>query len=127
MRRRAFLSLLGSLPACGWMTALAQPGPKLVAVLMQGGAYRVGFDGLRHALEAEAPVHSIRLVLKEGGGGINALKAAAAEFERSGADLLLTFATTVSLAAKEATQRIRIVFIAGSDPVKFGLVDGISK
>ncbi|HKG86384.1 MAG TPA: ABC transporter substrate binding protein, partial [Beijerinckiaceae bacterium] len=34
---------------------------------------------------------------------------------------------TVSLAAKEATQRIPIVFIAGSDPVKYGLVESISK
>ena len=107
MRRRSFLRLLGAVTASRSVAALAQPGPKLVAVLMQGGAYRVGFDGLGHVLEAEAPVNSIRLVLKEGGGA-NGLKAAAAEFERSGADLLVTFATTVSLAAKEATQPIPI-------------------
>ena len=127
MRRRSFLRLLGAVTASRSVAALAQPGPKLVAVLMQGGAYRVGFDGLRRALEVEAPVNSIRLVLKEGGGDIDALKIAAAEFERSGGDLLVTFASTVSLAAKEATERIPIVFIAGSDPVKYGLVDGISK
>jgi len=94
---------------------------------MQGGAYRVGFDGLKQIVEAETAAKSIRLVLKEGDGDMNALKNAAAEFEKSGADLLVTFATTVSLAAKDATQRVPIVFIAGSDPVKYGLVESISK
>jgi len=57
---------------------------------MQGGAYRVGFDGLKQIVEAETAAKSIRLVLKEGDGDMNALKTAAAEFEKSGADLLVT-------------------------------------
>jgi putative tryptophan/tyrosine transport system substrate-binding protein len=127
MRRRSFLRLLAGLTAPASLAALAQPGAKLVAVLMHGGVYRVGFDGLKQTLEAETAANSIRLVLKEGDGDMNALKTAAAEFEKSGADLLVTFATTVSLAAKDATQRVPIVFIAGSDPVKYGLVESISK
>src|SRR5215203_7046777 len=101
MRRRSFLGLLGAVTGSASLAALAQSGPKLVAVLMQGGAYRVGFDGLKQIVEAETAAKSIRLVLKEGDGDMNALKNAAAEFEKSGADLLVTFATTVSLAAKE--------------------------
>ena len=110
----------------GSVTAFAQQRPKLVPVLMQGGAYRVGFDGLKQALETEAPAKSIRLVLREGGGDIDLLTAAAKEFEEAGADLLVTFATTVSLAAKAATEKVPIVFVAGSDPVKYGLVQSIS-
>jgi putative tryptophan/tyrosine transport system substrate-binding protein len=127
MRRRSFLGLLGAVTGSASLDALAQSGPKLVAVLMQGGAYRVGFDGLKQALEADISANSIRLALKEGGGDMNTLRGAAAEFEKGGADVLVTFATTVSLAAKEATQQVPIVFIAGSDPVKYGLVESISK
>ena len=47
MRRREFLGLLGAVTGSASSDALAQSGPKLVAVLMQGGAYRVGE---RHAL-----------------------------------------------------------------------------
>ena len=127
MRRRSFLGLLGAVTGSASLDALAQPGPKLVAVLMQGGAYRVGFDGLKQALEGDISANSIRLALKEGGGDMNTLRGASAEFEKGGADVLVTFATTVSLAAKEATQQVPIVFIAGSDPVKYGLVESISK
>ena len=67
MRRRSFLRLLGGLAPAS-LAALAQSGPKLVAVLMQGGAYRVGFDGLKQTVEAETAAKSIRLVLKEGDG-----------------------------------------------------------
>ena len=85
MRRRSFLRLLGGFTAPASLAALTQPGPKLVAVLMHGGAYRVGFDGLKQTVEAETSVNSIRLVLQEGDGDMNAFKNAAAEFEKSGA------------------------------------------
>ena len=116
MRRRTFFRLLGGFAVTGWIPALAEQRPKVVAVLLQGGAYRVGLDGLRQVLETDAPRGSIRLLVKESGGDRDAVKTAAAEFEKGGADLLVTFSTTVSIAAKEATQRIPIVFVAGSDP-----------
>ena len=71
-------------------------------------------DGLRQVLETDAPRGSIRLLVKESGGDRDAVKTAAAEFEKGGADLLVTFSTTVSIAAKEATQRIPIVFVAAA-------------
>ncbi len=51
MNRRTFFRVLGAFPAAGWIPALAQQRPKVVGVLLQGGAYRVGLDGLRQVLE----------------------------------------------------------------------------
>src|SRR4051794_6712945 len=126
MRRREVLGVLGAATALSGSAALAQQRPKIVAALLQGGAYRVGFDGLKQVLETEAPRDSIRLLVREGGGNIETVKSAARDFEQGGVDLLVTFATTVSLAAKEVTQRVPIVFVAGSDPVKYGLIQSIS-
>jgi hypothetical protein len=100
MRRRTFFRLLGAVAATGCIPALAEQRPKVVAVLLQGGAYRVGLDGLRQVLETDAPRGSIRLVVKESGGDRNAVKMAATEFEKGGADLLVTFSTTLSIAAR---------------------------
>ena len=61
-------------------------------------------------------------LVSESGGDRDAIKKAAAEFEKDGADLLVTFSTTVSIAAKEVTQQIPIVFVAGSDPVEYRLI-----
>ena len=126
MNRRTFFRVLGAFPAAGWIPALAQQRPKVVGVLLQGGAYRVGLDGLRQVLETDAPRDSIRLLVRESGGDRDAIKKAAAELEKDGADLLVTFSTTVSIAAKEVTQRIPIVFVAGSDPVEYRLIQSIS-
>src|SRR3954463_12284554 len=126
MRRRTFFHLFGAFAAAGWIPALAEQRPKVVAVLLQGGAYRVGLDGLRQVLETDAPRDSIRLLVMESGGDRDAIKKAAAAFEKGGADLLVTFSTTVSIAAKEVTQRIPIVFVAGSDPMEYRVVQSIS-
>ena len=56
MRRRTFFRVLGAFAAAGWTPALAEQRPKVVAVLLQGGAYRVGLDGLRQVLETEGEV-----------------------------------------------------------------------
>src|SRR3954469_18375008 len=101
MKRRSFLGLLGAATACGGVASLAQQRPKVVAVLLQGGAYRVGLDGLRQVLETDTPRDSIRLLVRESGAHRHPIKKAAAEFEKGGADLLVTFSTTVSIAAKE--------------------------
>src|SRR4051794_31038136 len=47
-------------------------------------------------------------------------------FRTSGGQINDCFATTVSLAAKEVTRRVPIVFVAGSDPVKYGVIQSIS-
>src|SRR5204863_7581749 len=42
-------------------------------------------------------------------------------------DLLFTITTSVSVAAKKATRDIPIVFYAGNDPVRLGLVESFAK
>src|SRR4051794_16084945 len=67
---------------------------------------RWAFDGKLEDLsdlETDAPRDLIRLLVRESGGDRDTIKKAAAAFEKGGADLLVTFSTTVSIAAKEAT------------------------
>src|SRR4051794_41967895 len=105
MRRRAFFLLLGALTAPGWIPALAERRPKVVAVLLQGGAYRVGLDGLRQVLETDAPRDSIRLLGRESGGDRDAIKKAAAEIEKGGGEPFVTLLTTDYNKAKKTTRR----------------------
>jgi len=60
-------------------------------------------------------------------GGREQLRELAAELVRSGVDLILTESTPASLAAKEATATIPIVFVVGADPVARGLVTSLAR
>jgi hypothetical protein len=93
VKRREVIALVGAATALGGTAVFAQKRPKIVAALLQGGAYRVGFDGLKQVLETEAPRDSIHLLVREGGGDIETIKSAAQDFEQSGVDVLVTFAT----------------------------------
>ena len=60
-------------------------------------------------------------------GGREQLRELAAELVRSKVDLILTNSTPASLAAKEATATIPIVFVVGADPVARGLVASLAR
>ena len=57
----------------------------------------------------------------------NQLSALAAELVRLDVDLILTGGTSATLAAKEATKTIPIVFSVGDDPVESGLVASLAR
>ena len=60
-------------------------------------------------------------------GGREQLRELAAELVRSKVDLILTNSTPASLAAKEATATIPIVFVVGADPVARGVVASLAR
>jgi putative ABC transport system substrate-binding protein len=60
-------------------------------------------------------------------GDLLGVEASAKHFESSGYDVIVVFATSAAVAAKRSTSRTPIVFTAGADPVRFGLVDSIAK
>jgi putative ABC transport system substrate-binding protein len=82
-------------------------------------------DGLKASGLEEG--RDIALVVRDARGDLTAAQAAAGALERDGVDLIVTLATSVTLAAKRATVDVPIVFAVGSDPVAMGLVDSIPR
>jgi putative ABC transport system substrate-binding protein len=58
---------------------------------------------------------------------LDRLPALADELVRLNVDVLVTGSTAATLAAKDATRTIPIVFLSGSDPVALGLVDSLAR
>src|SRR4029450_13426974 len=58
---------------------------------------------------------------------LDRLPALADELVRLNVDVLVTGSTAATLAAKDATRTIPIVFLSGSDPVVLGLVDSLAR
>ncbi|MFL5082716.1 MAG: ABC transporter substrate-binding protein [Microvirga sp.] len=110
--------------ACG-LGARAQPA-KRVGVVLQGGAHLAGVAGLREALEA-ARLTDVGVLVREGKRDLRVIETAARELEQGGVNVIVAFAVSVALAAQRSTSQVQIVFVSGSDPVDFGLVESIAR
>ncbi|HYN21938.1 MAG TPA: ABC transporter substrate-binding protein [Thermoanaerobaculia bacterium] len=100
-----------------------------VGVVLQGGAYSQAVDGLRDGLRELGFAEGKQFVLQvhDAKGNLKSVEPAARSFEGEKVDLIYAVATSVTLAAKRATQSTPIVFYAGTDPVAFGLVESLRK
>ena len=65
--------------------------------------------------------------IKRGSDQLDQLKDLAADLVRQKCDLIITSGSSATLAAKQATSDIPIVFGVGGDPVARGLVGGMSR
>jgi putative tryptophan/tyrosine transport system substrate-binding protein len=124
VRRRSFLAALAGSGLSGHF-ANAQPS-KRVGVVLQGGAHFAGLSGVRDALQA-AGLANIGIIVREGKGELRAIETAAWELENAGVDVIVAFAGSVAVATQRSTSRVPIVFVSGSDPVAFGLVESIAR
>jgi ABC-type uncharacterized transport system substrate-binding protein len=133
MRRRDFITLLGGAAAAWPLAAHTQQSPKLPTI---------GFLGANNATFERASVDAFVQRLREVGWTENRTVAIeyrwaegrderfaeiAAEFIRLKVDVILTYATPSSIAAKKATAAIPIVFAAAGDPVGTGLVSSLAR
>jgi putative ABC transport system substrate-binding protein len=132
MRRREFITLLGS--AAAWpLAAEAQQANKVP---------RVGFLGMTSPWTLAARLEAIRLGLRDFGyiegtnisieyrwaeGHYGRLPELAAELVRSNVDLIVTHGTPGTLAARKATATIPIVMAVIGDAVASGVVDSIAR
>jgi putative ABC transport system substrate-binding protein len=132
VKRREFITLLGSAAAWPLATRAQQPGK----------VPTIGFLGANNATFERASTDAFVQRLRELGwienrtvaieyrwaeGRDERFAEIATEFIRLKVDVILTYATPSSIAAKKATAAIPIVFAAAGDPVGTGLVASLAR
>jgi putative tryptophan/tyrosine transport system substrate-binding protein len=131
MRRREFVALLGGAAATWPLAARAQqPAMPVVGYLSGREAndkLKAAFHwGLKEAGFVEG--QNVRIEYRWAHGQYDRLPALVAELLRRPVNVLITTGGTLSaLAAKAATTTNPIVFVTGSNPIKFGLVASLNR
>jgi putative ABC transport system substrate-binding protein len=127
-RRDTILALLvlGTVPAA---TEAQQARIYRVGVLWVGGAASASIDGLRDGLRELGLDEGKQVIfhLRDSNGDLKSVDASAKRLEGERVDVIYTVSTSVTLAAQRATKSVPIVFYAGSDPVKVGIVESYRK
>jgi putative ABC transport system substrate-binding protein len=111
---------------------MAQPANQVrrVGVLIQGGSYHSSVNGLRDGLKDSGleEGQGLALIVQDTKGDLTAVETAARALESDdGVELIVAFATSVTLAAKRSTSKVPIVFVTGSDPVALGLIETLPR
>src|SRR5262249_12185381 len=99
-----------------------------VGVILQGGDWYAVVDGLRDGLNQLGLVEGKQFLLdiRDTRGDLKTVEATVKNLEQQKVKLIYTASTSVSVAAKRATQSIPMVFVAGTDPVTVNLVESIA-
>jgi putative tryptophan/tyrosine transport system substrate-binding protein len=126
MRRRDFLTLFGGTATVWSLAARAQQPARVPRVGIIDNAPI--WDHFRAGLRDHGYVEggNITFEYRTAQGKPDLLVAAAAELARLPVDVIATFGTLASLAAKQATTTIPIVAISVGDPVRVGLVASLA-
>jgi putative ABC transport system substrate-binding protein len=131
MRRRVFISLLGG-AAVGWpVAANAQQTAKIARIGWLGDRPAAGprleafFQGLRDLDYVEG--RNLVIEYRYAEGKPERYPALAAELVALKVDVIVSANTLGTLAAKQATKTIPIVFIGAADPVQSGLVTSLAR
>jgi putative tryptophan/tyrosine transport system substrate-binding protein len=131
LKRRDFITLLGGAAASPLTAHAQQPSVPVVGFLGVAPApLRAQLAALHRALAEAGYVdgRNIRIEYRWSAGDHERMRSLAAELAALPVDVLLaTSGDAGALAAKGATTTIPVVFIAGSDPVKLGLVPSLAR
>jgi len=133
MRRREFVALLGSVTT-GWpLIARAQESPKLPTIGFLGSstssamtAWIAAFVQRLHDL-GWIEGRTVAIEYRWGEGRDERYAQIADEFIRLKVNVIVTYGTPPTKAAKQATTTIPIVFAAAADPIGNGLVSSLSQ
>jgi putative tryptophan/tyrosine transport system substrate-binding protein len=132
MRRRDFITLLGSAAATWPLVARAQQQTMPVIGFLSFGSPEsnaVRLTGLRRGLNESGYVEGRNFVFeyRDWAGNQADLPGMAAELVHIPATVIVTVGVSATLAAKTATTSIPIVFNVASDPVQLGLVASLNR
>ena len=132
MRRREFITLLGRAAAVWPLAARAQQPGKLPTIGFLGAApsiesQRVAAFVQRLRELAWIDGRNLAIEYRWAEGRNERYAENAAEFVRLKVDVIVTSATPATLAAKQATAVIPIVFAGAADPVRTGLVASLAR
>jgi putative ABC transport system substrate-binding protein len=135
MRRREFLTLLGSAAAAWPLAARAQQGERVRRIGLLGGQpdddpeTRAYLAALREGLAKLGWIEgrNLRIDLRFTSSDPNRMRAYAAEMVSLAPEVIVTTSAPATRAAQEQTQTIPIVFTAGNDPVTNGLLQNTAR
>src|SRR5438067_189034 len=132
MKRRKFIMILGG--AAVWpLAARAQQAGKVSTIGFLGAntasTQRTSTDAFVQRLRELGWIENqtVAIEYRWGEGRDERFAEIAAEFVRLKVDVILTYATPSSIAAKKATAVIPIVFAAAGDPVGTGVVASLAR
>jgi putative tryptophan/tyrosine transport system substrate-binding protein len=129
VRRREFIGLLGG--AAAWpLAANAQQAARRIGVLVAGKPdpepfWRLFREGLRDLGYIEG--QNILFEYRSAEGKANLLPALAAELVALKVDIIVTWQTPTTKAAKQATDEIPIIMADSGDPVGTGLIANLAR
>src|ERR1700731_4638832 len=128
--RRELLTALGSVAVWPRVARAQQPRVPTIGALVIGNAdpeefWRVFRQGLRDLGYVEG--QNIRFEFRSAERKINRLPELAAELVRLKVDIIVTWFTPTTQAAKQATREIPIVMADAGDPVGMGLVASLAR
>jgi putative tryptophan/tyrosine transport system substrate-binding protein len=134
LKRRAFITLLGSATAWPLAARAQQPAPmRLIGVLMNLAAgdaegetrFAAFLQGLQEL--GWAVGRNVRIETRWGTGDVELYRTHAAELIALAPDIILASGAPAALALKRATRTIPIVFANANDAVAAGLVESLAR
>ena len=134
MKRREFISLLGSATAAWPLTARAQQPDRMrrigaLAGIEDDGEGRARFASFQQGLQQLGWTHgrNVQIDYRFGGGDADNIRKHAAELAVLAPDVILAAGAAAAGPVLQATRTVPIVFVIVPDPVGAGFVDSLAR
>ena len=131
MRRREFITLVGSAAAWPLAARAQQPAMPVIGYLQPDSASENSVELLafRQGLKDIGYVEGDNVTIEHRGANnqLDRLPALAADLERRRVAVIVATSPAAAFAAKAATTTVPIVFLVAGDPVTLGLVSNLTR